>query len=468
MRLDGRRARAARFLTDFDSSVNMVRAVGRFLRGKDHRGLSVGPGSIPIANALSGLPHSLRRRIFVAMGALQGIPLNAVGQVRAEDIAHWVTQQYQGGPYPAVVIGAPSGAALHLAAALRAPYLPQTTLVAARDRLTHPDDPTGAMHAIAPLAKRVAQNNPDVAVYHMHDPAQDRPMLEAMAYLRLKRLRLGRTYERFLEQRLEPGGTIILLECTRDWRTRKVAERVYFQFGALGGVPEDEYHDSGERIADYLHREGSPYQRWAPPEPDARRPEAEWGFEPTLRADVQRLAERFGYPLRRLVTVEPQQLSPFVADLYRWWYRRRGMPANRLLAESYVQWDPLWTLRLGAVPFWLRFNMRPSYEDLQRYLDGTEPYDYIHVNLFSQGLCSPGVVPTEQWRDLAASSARIRGELIGVDESAYPVDIGSSLRYQPALQALPPRHPLPPPLPAGNIDRFLTETGDPTYAVEWI
>jgi hypothetical protein len=468
MSLDRRRLRAARFLTDFDSSVNMVRAVGRFLRGKDHRGMSVGPGSARLGNALSALPHPARRRMFTTMGTLQGIPLHRTDQVRAEDIAHWATQQYPDGPYPAVVIGAPSGAAVHLAAALRAPYLPQTTLVALRDRATHPDDPRGAMHALAPLAKRVAENNPDLAVYHMHDPAQDRPMLEAMAYLRLKRLHLGRTYERFLEERLAPGGTIILLECTRDWRTTTVAERVYFQFGCLGGVSEEEYYDSGERIADYLARQGSPYRRWEPPEPDARRPEAEWGFHPTLRSDVQHLAGRHGYRLRRLVTTEPQQLSAFVADLYRWWYSRRGLPGNRLLAESYAQWDPLWVLRLGAVPFWLRFNMQPSYEDLRRYLGRADPYDHIHVNLFSQGLCSPGVVPLQQWRELITTQARVRGEVIGVDEDAYPVDVASTLRYQPAFQALPPRHPLPAPLPVEAIDEFLSSAPDISYPLSWI
>jgi hypothetical protein len=50
------RLRAARFLTDFDSSVNMVRALGRFLRGRDHRGLSVGPASPTLPDALAALP----------------------------------------------------------------------------------------------------------------------------------------------------------------------------------------------------------------------------------------------------------------------------------------------------------------------------------------------------------------------------------------------------------------------------
>jgi hypothetical protein len=458
--------RVARALTDFDSSVNMVRALGRFLREKGHGGLSVGPSSRWLADALSALPHAVRRRAFTAMGWMQGIPPRRAHHIDAEGIAQWVVDQYQGRDYPVAVVGAPSGAVLHLAAALRAPYLPQTVLVSVRDRATDPDDPAAAMTALAPTTRAVAARNPDLAVYHMHDPAQDRPMLETMAYLRLKRRRLGRTYERFLSERLAPGATIVLSECTRDWRSTTVGERAYFQFGCLGGVPEEEYHNSGERIAHYLAEQGSPWRRWEPPKPDGRRPEAEWGFDPAIRPDVADLAARCGYHLRRLVVHEPQDGSGMVAELYRWWYRRLGLPGDRLLVETYVQWEPLLVLRLGAVPFWSRFNMEPSYQVLRRYLDGTEPYREIHLNLFSHGLCSPGTVPVPQWRELVASRAGERGEVIGVDEASYPTDLGATSRYEPAFAALPARHPLPPPLPIADIDGFVNANPG-RWPVQW-
>jgi hypothetical protein len=461
------RVRAARFLTDFDSSVNMVRALGRFFEGKDHRGLSIGPGSRRLANLASSLPPRLRRSSFIGMGGAQGIPLDRARLVDAKEIASWATRQYRRGPFDTAIIGSASGAALHLAAALGGAFLPQTTLVAVKDRATHPDEPVAAMHALAPTTRLIARNNPEISVYHMHDPAQDRPMLQAMAYLRLKRLRLGRAYERFLEQRLAPGATIIQLECGRTWRTRAVGERAYFQFGALGGVSEEEYHDSGERIAEYLEAEGSHRRNWRPPETDARRPEGEWGWDPTLADDVEGLARRNGYTLRRLVVEEPQDLSPMVADFHRWWYRRLDVPSGRLLAESYVQWDPYWALRLGVVPFWLRFNMEPSFEALRQYVEAVEPYDHIYLNLFSQGLWSPGVVPLEQWRELIESKAREHAEIIGVDENAYPLDIGSTMRYQPAFEALPFRHPIPAPLTPEDIDLFLEESSMGYPGLRW-
>jgi hypothetical protein len=461
-----RHLRVARALTDFDSSVNMVRALGRFLRGKGHGGLSVGPSSRWLADALSALPRAVRRRAFTAMGWMQSIPPQRAHHIDADDIAQWVVDQYPARDYPVVVVGAPSGAVLHLAAALRAPYLPQTVLISVRGLAIHPDDPTGAMAALAPTTRAVAARNPDLVVYHMHDPAQDRPMLEAMAYLRLKRRRLGCVYERFLSERLVPGGTIVLSECTRDWRSTKVGERAYFQFGCLGGVSEDEYYDSGERIAHYLAEQGSPWRQWEPPAPDGRRPEAEWGFDPAIRAGVEDLAARCGYELRRLVMPEPQDASGMVAELYRCWYRRRGLPGDRLLVETYVQWDPLLVLRLGAVPFWSRFNMEPSYQLLRRYLDSTESYRQIHLNLFSHGLCSPGTVSVQRWRELVASRAGERGEVIGVDEASYPADLGATSRFERAFASLPPRHPLPPPLRITDIDAFVNAHPD-RWSLQW-
>ena len=181
---------------------------------------------------------------------------------------------------------------------------------------------------------------------------------------------------------------------------------------------------------------------------------------------MARVADRHGYHLRRLVSIEPQEHSPFVADLYRWWYRRLGRPSNRLLAESYVQWDPMMVLKTGSIPFWSRFKMEPAYDELKSYLEHSEPYDEILVNLFSQGIESPGVAPVERWRALARQHARSRGEVIGVDEDTYPLDAGSTLRYHAAFEQIPERHPLPEPLTPEDVDRFVSESTT-NYPVTW-
>jgi hypothetical protein len=194
----------------------------------------------------------------------------------------------------------------------------------------------------------------------MHDPNQDRLMVQRMTYFRVKHLRLPEAYAQFLEETLEPGGTLFLVECGLRWPTTRVGERHLFQFGALGGATPAEYLHGGPRVEAYLRRYDSPRRRWDPPEPDGEHPEAEWGFEPALRADVEALARRRGWRLRRIVFDQPEDLSPLVADLHRWWYRRLGRPDGRLLVESFVLLDPYWALRTGAVPFWMVFNVEPS------------------------------------------------------------------------------------------------------------
>jgi hypothetical protein len=76
------------------------------------------------------------------------------------------------------------------------------------------------------------------------------------------------------------------------------------------------------------------------------------------------------------------------------------------------------------------------------------------------------VVPVERWRDLIERHARGGAQVIGVDEDAYPMDLGSALRYQPAFESATARLPLPPPLEVREFDEFLAESGD-RYAVRW-
>ena len=77
---------------------------------------------------------------------------------------------------------------------------------------------------------------------------------------------------------------------------------------------------------------------------------------------MERFARERGYRVRRIVFEEPEHPSPLVADLYRRWYEERGLPANRLLIESFILLEPYWALRTGSVPFWTKFNMEPDLE----------------------------------------------------------------------------------------------------------
>jgi hypothetical protein len=218
----------------------------------------------------------------------------------------------------------------------------------------------------------------------MHDANQDRLMIRRMTYFRVKRLRLGEAYERFLE----------------------------------------------------------------------------------LREDVERFARERGYRVRRVLFEEPEHPSPLVADLYRWWYGKRGLPTNRLLVESFILMEPWWALRTGSVPFWTKFNTESCLEWAERYLKEAEPYDEIHAMLFSHGVESVGLPPIERWRAVLRR-ARKHGSFVGVTAKKFPRDYATFVRYHTEMKRIPLRFPMPGPLPLEGLDAFLEQAGD-RYPVRWL
>lgn len=463
--------KAERYVAGFDSATAMLRATARFLWGEDFPALGVvrrklAPAMRPVLAVANVLPRRVRQGVYTWSGWHEAIPPDKLGEVGAEEISHWVASEYPERRYPAVAVGSSSGALVHLWCALGIPWLPQTFLVPVRRSGAHPDEPKQDMEWGKEHAGRLLEANPELVLHHMHDASQDRLMVRRMAYFRVKRLKLGKEYERFLRERLAPGGTIFLVECRRAWPTTRIDERHVFQHGAVGGATEEEFLRGGERVEDYLARQGSHRRRWDSPDPDGQSPEAEWGFEPALREDVYRFAGEGGYRVRRVVFEEPEHPSPLVADLYRRWYRERGLPSDRLLVESFIFMEPYLALRTGSVPFWTTFNTGPSLGWVERYLDGVELYDEIRMMLFSHGVESIGLPSIERWRGVL-ERARRRGDFVGVDEKRFPSNFAAQARYHTELKRVRPRYPMPDPLTLDRLDAFLGEAGD-RYPVRWL
>ncbi|MEH0820736.1 MULTISPECIES: hypothetical protein [unclassified Micromonospora] len=442
----------------FDSASAMVVATARFLHNRDTPPMGRPAGRLlgPLAVAANRLPIRLRETIYSLASGAEARPAAHMAALDIEDVAAAIAGLYPRRRYPAVAVGSSSGALVHLCAALGMAWLPQTLLLPLRQRQVPPDDPMRAVHAFDATAQALVARNPDFVLHHMHDPNQDRLTSQRMAYFRVKRTRLGPAYERFLTQTLDAGGVLLLAECTRRWPTTRVGQRHVFQFGALGGLEPQQYHEGDPRIADYLRRYGVQRTRWQVPAPDGESPEAEWGFEPALRDDVIAFARRHGYQVRRLVFDDPDDLSPLVADLYRWWYRRRGLPADRLLVESFMLLDPWWALRTGCVPYWSTFPVEGSADALTRYLEQSDAYDYLHLMLFCHGVESVGLATVDQWKAVL-DHARVAGSFAGVDPGRYPRDLATFFRYQSALRALPDRYPIPEPLSLTEFGRFFAE-----------
>jgi hypothetical protein len=332
-----------------------------------------------------------------------------------------------------------------------------------RDALSDPDDPAGSLARGRAVAETIERLQPGIAAHHMHDPNQDRLMLKTMSYFRLKYRAFPPAYRQFLIEHLPCGSTIYIAFCTRRWLVTRTGERSVFQFGAVGGLEADEYFEESERIADYLARYRVRRTHWNPPKPDDTAPEAEWGFDPALIDDITALAGVHGWRVVVLDFENPESLSWLAAAVYRAWYRDLGQDPNRLLVDSFVLIDPYRTIRLRAVPFWLLFCVERSAAALREFLDRQPSFEEIGLMLFSHGTEGVGVVTVDDWRRLLAR-ARWRGYFLGVDESRYPRDFATFIRFHHGLSELG----LPFELPAAlKLERFetLTREQGPQFGV---
>jgi hypothetical protein len=453
-------------LAGMDSGTTLFRALSRYLHGEELPALGVAPTSVarilPYGNYL---PAAARRRIYRLGTAAEAIDPEGLGEVDVEELRRWAADRNPKRGYPAVMIGSANGAAMHLAALLGIPWLPQTFLIPV-SRTVDPNEPKEGLAWGREHAPELLEANPDVALHQAFDPNQDQLTLKRAAYFRVKSRRLGAAYEAFLDTVLDPGGTLVLVECDLEWPTTRIDDRHVFQFGAPGGLRPEEYREGSTRVEAFLERHGDGRSVWDAPEADGHSSEAEWGFDPALREDVTRYADGRGLDVKRLSFEGSNELSGLVTDFYRDRYRHRGIAGDRLLVESFALVQPWWALRTGAVPYWMTFNASYDAESVEGYLDGSEPYDAIDLIPVSNGVRSAGQATVEEWRAVLRR-ARIEGRFLGVNPAKYPADFGTYYRYNAELpEAIPDRHPLPIPASLESFESFL-ESADREYPVEW-
>jgi hypothetical protein len=451
------------FVADFDSASAMLRATATGLRRGNFDNLGVESPLEYVAGLINKLPDSLKEQVYIWSGAAEAVDPEMLDEVDEQAIARSFVAEYPERTYPTVMVGSSNGAGVHLATAIDAPWLPQTFFIPVRRDGVHPDEGLEDLEWSREHAARLLEANPDLQLHHMHDPNQDRLMVQRLTYFRVKRRTLGEAYERFLIDHLEPGGTIVIVDNTIRWPVIRVSDRHVFQPGATGGIEPEEYLHGSERVAEYLERYGSPHRRWDYGEPNDEAPEAEWGFEPAMRDDITRFAAEHGFRVERLAFTEPEDLSPAVADLYRWWYGERGLRPVRLLAGSFILTEPTWTLRTGSAPYWCKFATLPSVEKLERYLERSGPWEELMVMLFPHGTEGAGFAGTEHWRRLMDRVGA--GRFLGVDEDAFPRDFAGLRNYHRAMVEVGERFPLPDhPLTLDQVRGFLADrrerTGD--------
>lgn len=446
-----------RGIARFDSAAGMVQALAACLHGERFSSPSQSPLLDSLMPPINLLPKRAREWVYTVGGMSEGITARQARRLDVEGIGEWIAGLYPQRTYDAAFIGSSNGALMHVAAALGVPWLPQTFLCPVRAPFSDPDDAQSGFDDGLAAVDALLRADPRIAIHHMQDPNQDRLMLSAMSYFRLKLRALPLAYREFLLRSLAPDATLHIVRCTRDWPVTRTGDRSFYQFGALGGATEREYFEGGPRVARYLARYGVKRTRWDAPAPTLRAPEAEWGYDVALTESIVALAKQKNWRVVEWRFEEPEAFSFATAELYRAWYREMGIESKRLVVDSFLLMDPYTTLRLRAIPFWLVFCTDPSAETLRRFLE-RESFDEIDMMLFSHGTEGVGVTSIDEWGALTAKAKR-EGRFLGVDARRYPRDFATFVRFDRALAELKPQYGLPEPMPLAFFEDALRKHG---------
>lgn len=429
------------FLSRFDSSTDMTLGLSSFHHGEVFK--KVATGGEAYSKIINALPESWRKKLYSYGGMIDATTYKDISAIDAEEISQWVCQLYPDQVYPAIAIGSSNGALSHLYAAMGIPWLGQSFLVPISKGEKQPvDKPEDTIRWSEKQGAVFLKNNPGWHLSQMMDPVQDRIRSGLIAYFRIKKQRLGKWYMKFIKERMQPGGTIYVADCDLQWPVISIGKNHTFQFGGLGTFTPGEFYHGSERITTFLKEVKAPVDHWQVPAPDAKAPEAEWGFDETLMDDILQLAKKEGYKVTRITYSHPQDVSPNVANMYRQWYRQHNQISDRLLAESFTVHSPLLALQTSAVPYWLFFNSTEAAGMMEKYLDETEPFREMYMMILSHGKSLGGVTSIEHWQRIL-SRATDKGQFVGMDPKEYPVDFGVFTRYTKALEkAIEDRYPV--------------------------
>jgi len=458
--------RAPQYIAKFDSSAGPLMATANFLNGKDFPGLGIVPPLRDfIANLVDAFPQRLTAKAYIWGGWKEGAKPKELGKINFEEVARWVTSLYPQRKYPAIAVGASNGALVHLYSALNIPWLPQNFLIPVRRPFLSIDEPKKDLEFGRKNAPAMLAANPDLQLHQGCDPCNDRLMLNRISYFRVKKLTLGESYRKFIINSLEENGVIFIINCTKTYKTTKVSDRHYFQFGGLGGARQEEFLQGSDRVKEFLQKYNPPKTVWDVPEPDTESPEAEWGYEPALTEDIKKLAVEKNYRIVELSFNEPDDISPFVADLYSWWNEMREIPEKRLYIENFILIEPWWVLTTGSIPFWTKFNTEASLKTIKEYLKDKE-FDEIYLTLFSNGIEAIGFRPIEEWKELF-EFAKNQGDFIGVDPKKFPANFSVFIRYYSELKKkITARYPIPEPLTLEQMKEFI-EKNSGNYKIKF-
>ncbi|MEV4702806.1 hypothetical protein [Actinoplanes sp. NPDC049316] len=382
---------ATRVVCPDSPGLAFLAAAARAVRGRDCRGLD----RVPTLGQRRPVRDGLRSETLVYDAAEEVLPVGLAARLDADAVAAWITGHYPADDYPAVVLGSAHGAAVHLAAALGAPWLPSGFTVTVPWPGGSPGDWEGAMDWGGVIADAIVAANPAVSVRQVHDPLLRGHLCGTTITLHVRWRTLPPAYRSFLA-RLRPGAGALMVRDIRTWPTLDLAPGHSFQLGSpVSGWAPDDYTMDNPLFRRTLA--GLDEGTWTSPYLDAPRRCADQAGEAGFDHDLRRHTA----PVHRVLYARPQALSIFVAEVYR--RSLAGRAGGRHCAvTSGTLVDPGRVLAAGLVPYWCESASRQAADAAEWWLAGSAAFDAVTVVPQPPGLRCEAHAGARQWRSVAA------------------------------------------------------------------
>ncbi len=402
----------------FDSGTRVVREVAEALTGMGRGILEAYPwGSDIFLGLVSLLPQSARISAMEwGMRLSLGVSPDRASDVSVDALAGWCVAQYPGDEkYPVIVVGSPNGAVAHLSALLGAPFLTTSFGLTFRHPTIDPDDIDAYRQTSTIAAERILAANPDggYEIICHDDPLHDRSMVRVADFLRIKLLDLPEVYRDFVRERLAPGGTVILIDCTYSWPQISLGDGAYLQVGGLGAVD----------ASDYL-------KQWEIADPTELRRESEWGCPEAFANAVINEATSEGIRVIRIAYDQPADYSLLAYNAY---LACENVRSGRVLIDCFNHMNPRTNLETGIPGLWLPFNTTDGVDLVRRALDD-RTFTTVYVALLPSFARSPDTVSLEGWAGAIQPYGPL--EWIGIDPAEYPADPLAPYRFAHDMSSL--------------------------------
>jgi hypothetical protein len=414
---------------------------------------------LPVLGRHHGLVGQQRRGAVIDAARAGALSADAADRVDADAVATWIVDHYPAPAYPAVVLGSPHGGAVHLAAALGAPWLPTGFTVTVQWPDGAVDDWGGALRYGAAVAARLIAANPDVTVRQVHDPLRGGPVCGATLTLHVRWRRLPAAYRSFLHTRLRPGAAALVLRDTRTWPVMEVDRGHTFQVGSpVSGWEAADYTQANPSFRTLLRGLGGSH--WIAPDFGLPRRYAEHSGEPELEPDLRQAMAGTGRPTHRVLYPNPEALSACVADLYREWLRAGHGGGDRCIVETERLIDPWQVLAAGLVPYWCESASRRTVAAAEWWLAGSRRFDSLDVLPAPPGSACDAHAVLGQWRAIA-SFGRSHGRVDREAVRRYPLLPLPTSHAAQVLRTQPGRRSAPPSVRVADLLSGMRRTGEP-------